>query len=156
MCNSNLIVLTPDENYNFTAERSTCTGNIGAYTYTRDQLITMSSKLRNSKYCTLPFDTIRNIRELKLNECPTRKHNNRYLLKPKTANTKDLIQISLTEKNNLNNIRIATINVRSIKNKPKQIVETSNLENTDFIILTETWLKDTDEDKAWIDSSDLH
>ena len=45
--------------------------------------------------------------------------------------------------------------MRSIKNR-QQIVETSELEKTDFIILTETWLKTTDEDKAWIDTSDLH
>ena len=43
-----------------------------------------------------------------------------------------------TSKNNSNNIRIATVNVRSIKNKQQQIVETSKLENTDFIILMET------------------
>ena len=88
MCISNLIVLTPGENNNFTTERSTCKGNIGAYTYTRDELITMSNKVKNSKYCTLPFDTIKNIRELKLNKCPTRNHNNRCQLKPKKANTK--------------------------------------------------------------------
>ena len=60
-----------------------------------------------------------------------------------------------TRKNNSNNIRMATINVRSIKNKQQQIVETSELENTDFIIQTETQPKNTDEDKAWINTSDL-
>ena len=48
-----------------------------------------------------------------------------------------------------------TINVRSVKNK-EQIVETIELENTDFIMLTETWLKNTDEDKAWTNTSDLN
>ena len=38
----------------------------------------------------------------------------------------------------------------------QQIVETTELENTDFILLTETWLKNTDEDKAWINTSDLN
>ena len=38
----------------------------------------------------------------------------------------------------------------------QHIVKTSKLENTNFIMLTETWLKNTDEDKAWIDTSDLH
>ena len=41
------------------------------------------------------------------------------------------------------------------KNK-EQVEETSNLENTDFIILTETWLKDTDEDQTWVATSGLH
>ena len=71
-------------------------------------------------------------------------------------NTKDLIQINPTGKNNSNNIRIATINARSIKNKQQQIVKTTEHENIYFIMLTETWLKNTDEDKAWINTSDLN
>ena len=58
-----------------------------------------------------------NIRELGLNKHKTRIHNNRYLLKHKKANTKNLIQLIKPEKNDSNYIRIATINVRSIKNK---------------------------------------
>ena len=46
--------------------------------------------------------------------------------------------------------------MRSVKNKHQQIVETTELQNTDFIMLTETWLKNTDEDKAWINTSDLN
>ena len=49
-------------------------------------------------------------------------------------------------RNKSNNIRLATINVRSMKNKVEQIIENSSLENTDFTILKETWLKDIDED----------
>ena len=71
-------------------------------------------------------------------------------------NTRNLIQIHITEKNSSNNIGIVTINARSVKNKQKQIVETIKLENLDFIMLTETWLKNTDEDKAWINTSDLN
>ena len=71
-------------------------------------------------------------------------------------NSKNLIQINPTGKSNSNNIRIATINVRSVKNKQQQIVETTELENLDFFMLTETWLKNTDEDKAWINTSDLY
>ena len=71
-------------------------------------------------------------------------------------NTKNLIQINTTKKNNSNNIRIATINARSVKNKQLQIAETVELQNIDFIMLTETWLKNTDEDKAWVNTSDLN
>ena len=53
-------------------------------------------------------------------------------------------------------MRIATINARSVKNKQQKIVETIELENTDFIMRTETWLKNTDEDKSWISTSDLN
>ena len=116
----------------------------------------MSNKLKNSKYCILPFDTTKNIIELRLNKCPTRQHNNTYLHKPKKQIYRELdTNKSNQKKNNSNNIRIATINVRSIKNKQQQIIETSKIENTD-IIHTKTWLKNLDEDKAWIDTSDLH
>ena len=37
----------------------------------------------------------------------------------------------------------------------EQIIRTSSLENTDFTICTEMWLKDTDEDRAWIATSRL-
>ena len=71
-------------------------------------------------------------------------------------NTKNLIQINPTGKNKSNNIRIVTINARSVKNKQQQIVKTIELENIAFIMLTETWLKNTDEDKAWLSISDLN
>ena len=121
-----------------------------------NQLITMSNKLKDNKYCILPFGTINKIRELGLNKCKARKYNSRYLHKPKKVNTKNLIQINTTEKNNSNNIRIATINARSVKNKQLQIDGTAELQNIDFIMLTETWLKNMDEDKAWINTSDLN
>ena len=121
---------------------------LGPYHYTNNQLTTMSNKLKDSKYCILPFGTINKIRELGLNKCKARKYNSRYLHKPKKVNTKNLIQINTSEKNNSNNIRIATINARSVKNKQLQIAETVELQNIDFIMLTETWLKNMDSDKA--------
>ena len=44
------------------------------------------------------------------------------------------------------NIRIATINARSVKNKDQIIVQ--ELTNNDFnaVLITETWTKDTQED----------
>ena len=68
MCFSNLVVILPSENWQSRTERSTYKGTLGAFTYTRDQLITMSNKLKSSKYSILPFDTIKSIRELRLNK----------------------------------------------------------------------------------------
>ena len=115
----------------------------------------MSNKLKDNKYCILPFDTINKIGELELNKHKARKYN-RYLHKPKMVNTKNIIQINTTKKNNSNNIRIATMNTRSVKNKQLQIIEIVKLQNIDFIMLTETWLKNMDEDKAWVNTSDLN
>ena len=120
MCISNLIVLTPSENNNFSHFSTGYSKHIqilGSYHYMSNQLITMSNKLKDSKYCILPFNTINKIGELGLNKCKARKYNSRYLHKPKKVNTKNLIQINTTKKNNSNNIRIATINARSVKNK---------------------------------------
>ena len=116
----------------------------------------MSNKLKDSTYCILPFGTIKKIRELGVNKCKARKYNSRFLHKPKKVNTKNLIQINTTKKNNSNNIRIATINARSGKNKQLQIAKTAELQNIDFITLTETWLKNTDEEKARVNTSDLN
>ena len=52
-------------------------------------------------------------------------------------------------------IRIATVNTGSIKNKVELVLENSELQNLDFLAITETCLKDTNEDRAWISSSQL-
>ena len=74
----------------------------------------------------------------------------------KKSEHQNLIHINTTKKNNSNNIRIATINARSVKNKQLQIAETVELQNIDFIMLTETWLKNMDKDKVWVNTSDLN
>ena len=156
MCIGNVIVLTPSENNNFSHSSTGYSKHketLGPYHYMSNQLITMSNKLKDSKYYILPFDTINKIVEQGLNKCKARKYNSRYLHKPKKVNTKNLIQINTTEKNNSNTIRVATINARSVKNKQLQIVE---LQNIDFIMLTETWLKNMDKDKAWVSTPDLN
>ena len=56
------------------------------------------------------------------------------------VNTRNLVQVKLdseTCRNKSNNIRLATINIRSMKNKVEQIIETNSLENKDFAILTD-------------------
>ena len=45
MCFSNLVVILPSENWQSRTERSTFKGTLGAYIYTRDQIISMSNKL---------------------------------------------------------------------------------------------------------------
>ena len=48
---------------------------------------------------------------------------------------------------------LETANVQSIKNKD-QLLSDSQLEyDLDVLVLTETWLKDTQIDKAWMDCS---
>ena len=47
-------------------------------------------------------------------------------------------------------MRIATLNARSYKNKDHLIVQQLHETDVDLAMITETWLKDTDTDKAWL------
>ena len=51
--------------------------------------------------------------------------------------------------------RIATLNVRSIKNNGHLIVSELNDNNVDIAVITEMWIKDTVEDKTWLDQSEF-
>ena len=51
---------------------------------------------------------------------------------------------------NIKTIRIVSINMCSIKNKDLLLSEQLDNLNIDLAVLTETWLKDTPEDKAWL------
>ena len=53
-----------------------------------------------------------------------------------------------------NNMRIATLNARSVKNKDQLIVQQLLETETDIAVETETWLNDTDVDEAWLNQSE--
>ena len=52
-------------------------------------------------------------------------------------------------------IRIATINARSVKNKDQIIVQELTNNDINAALITETWTKDTQEDLAWPNQSEL-
>ena len=54
-----------------------------------------------------------------------------------------------------NNMMIATLNAWSVKNKDHRIVQQLLKTDTDIAVITETWLKDTDTDDAWLNQSKL-
>ena len=53
------------------------------------------------------------------------------------------------------NIRPATLNARLVKNKDLIISQELNDHKRDIAVITETWLKDTPEDEAWTNQSEL-
>ena len=77
----------------------------------------MSRQLKQtSKYCIIPHKRINTIQEHKINKCPSKlgTRNNNYISK---VNTKNLVHIQLGVEQNLSsNVRIATVNARSVKN----------------------------------------
>ena len=153
MCYNNLVVISPTHQLESSADWSPHRQYMGRPQYTREQLINMSSKLKLCKYSILPFSTIEIVRKLKINKRPSKLGSrlNNYTSK---VNTKNLIQVNLgTNQTKTSNVRVGTVNTRSVKNKSDLIIETSKLENLDFLVISETWLKD--EDIHWIATSSL-
>ena len=54
------------------------------------------------------------------------------------------------------NIRIGTLNARSIKNKEYFILESIKELELDITMFLETWLQDTVMDATWIESCESH
>ena len=52
-------------------------------------------------------------------------------------------------------IRLATLNARSVKHKDDMVVDKFIKAKIAVGLLTETWLKDTPEDQAWVNQPDL-
>ena len=74
------------------------------------------------------------------------------------CNWNNLVYIRVTNKigaETASTIRLATLNERSVRNKDKMIVNEFIKAKIDIDLLTKSWLKDTPEDQAWINQSDL-
>ena len=113
----------------------------------------MASQLKSSKYCIVPHTVIDTIRQLKINKHPSKLGAWRIKYTSK-VNTKNLVHIQLgTDHNISSNVRVATVSARSVKNKLDIIVETSKIENLDFLVISETWLGE--EDTHWLATSSL-
>ena len=150
MCCSNLVVISPSQP-DTSAPRSTHRQCLVQSRYTRVQLFNMANQLKSSKYCILPHSVINTFRQLKINKHPSklRAQHIKYTSKVKTKN---LVHIQLgTDRNISSNVRVGTVNARSGNNKLDIIVETSKIENLDFLVISETWLEE--EDTHWLATS---
>ena len=153
MCYNNLVIILPTHQLGTSAGGSTHRQYMAQPHYTREQLINMSNKLKSCKYSILPFSAIETIRKLKMNKSPSKLGSrlNQYTGK---VNTKNLVHIQLgIDQIYTSNVRVGTVNTRSVKNKSDLIVETSKLENLDFLVISETWLRE--EDAHWVATSSL-
>ena len=118
----------------------------------------------NPELKLMPWSTLLRIRSLKLQK--RRKRGTRAgVTKEATLprnnvnnnspNIKIKIQPMHPSKNKLN-LYILTGNVRSIKNKVSTVDEYIQKENFDAVILTETWIKNSEHDKSWTDCCQLN
>ena len=113
----------------------------------------MASQLKSSKYCILPHSIINTIKQLKTNKRLS-KLGALHIKYTSKVNTKNLVHIQLgTDHKTSCNVRVGTVNARSVKNKLDITVETSKIENLDFLAISETWLGEEDAD--WLATSSL-
>ena len=160
MCFSNLVVISPKSQLCPTSSalgsphkaQSIQGSTIARWpTYTRQQLLAIQNMVKlDNRYSRIPFKTINLVRKLKINKCPSKLDKECPIIKQTKIQAKNLVNIEIkpTDKIVSQHIRIATVNTRSIKNKIELVLENSELQNLDFLAITETWLKDTDEDRA--------
>ena len=121
--------------------------------YNRQQLMAIKDMVKlDTKYCRIPFRTINLVRKLKMNRRPSKLDLQCQPISQSKINTKNLVNIDFSSKGRTitNKLRIATINTRSIKNKVELVIENSELESIDILAITETWLTDSQEDQAWV------
>ena len=166
MCFSNLVVISPNSQLVPTTSalgsplKAQCIQNTIARqpTYTRQQLLDIRNIVKlDNRYSRIPFETINLVRKFKINKHPSKLDRECPIIKQTKFQANNLVNIEIKEDSKIvsQHVRIATVNTRFIKNKAELVLENSQLQNLDFLTITETWLKDTDEDKAWIASSQL-
>ena len=128
-----------------------------AYAYSSKELRQIQSTINHGKYQKiLTPGAIKIIRELRINckQINISSHRN-YI---NFLNTNNLTYIKITDQSGsrvTTITRITTLNVRSIKIKDHFIVSELDDNNVDIAVIIETWLKDTEEHKAWLDQSEF-
>ena len=114
----------------------------------------------DQRYKILPFGAITRIRDLKINNRLSRKNAQpRIRHTPAGINYRNLIQVELNKNNGIihdTQLRIGTINIRSIKKNDQVLLREIIHSNLDIIIVTESWLKDTEVDQNWVQGCDFN
>ena len=125
--------------------------------YTSEELKRINSDLRSENRRNIPnYGTIRQVKLLKINRKRIR-FQKLKLLSIRRVNLQNLKQLDKHESSPNHNkyIRIGTVNVRSIKNKVNQLVELILSHSLDLLVVTETWLRNTDHDDYWLKQQDF-
>ena len=113
----------------------------------------------DQRYKILPFGAITRIRDLKINRLSRKNAQPRIRHTPAGINYRNLIQVELNKNNGIihdTQLRIGTINIRSIKKNDQVLLREIIHSNLDIIIVTESWLKDTEVDRNWVQGCDFN
>ena len=126
--------------------------------YTSDQLRSIDHEIKLEGRRNIPkFETIRKVKSLRINKKRIRL--SKYLRNERRKiNLNNLSQLGkdpelpdLSSKQ----IKIGTVNTRSLKGKSQLVMEMLVKENIDLLFVTESWLKNKEEDKIWLRSQEF-
>ena len=162
MCFNNLILISLTTNTvkaTLSAKSSPLTISQARPTieYSKQDLTALKHKHVNLS--GLPTGTISTIRKLKLNRRKIRKAKSEEQITQTGVNFHNLHHVQTVNQDGseiVNVLRIAHVNVRSIKNKDDLIAEYINSAPIDFTIITGTWLQDNETDKGWVSTTKLN
>ena len=126
-------------------------------TYSSQKLREIRNKVKDSKlYPRLNPGTIRKVKDCRINR--ERITSTRHEYRSRGVNTQNLITVKTIDfggKVTTPYLTIATLNARSVKNKDQLLFQELTDNNIDIGLIIETWLKDTQEDEAWVKQSAL-
>ena len=125
--------------------------------YKREQLVQIGQQDRHDNLLALLSGSIANIQRLKTykkrlkikNKKPSR-------IQQHGVNFRNICQIKSYNQDaseHIKNIRLGTLNAISIKSKEELIMENFNEYQLDALLITVTWLQNTDEDDTWLQAS---
>ena len=128
------------------------------YVYMANQLLEIKHVVDHQRrFRVLEPKACVNIRKFRINRKKMRRgkrHKNQAI--PRLVEFSNLITVKLNTETRIKrqqrNIRITTLNAQSVKNKDQLIAD--YILNTNYMVITETWLKDTDN--TWAEGSDLN
>ena len=122
-------------------------------TYSSQQLSDINSSAKHNKlYLRLNPGTIKNVRGCRINKWKVTT-STRHGHRPKNINTQNLITVRTIDFGGTVTIpylTVATLNTRSFKNKDQLLFQELADNSIDIGLITETWLKNIQEDEAWV------
>ena len=127
-------------------------------TYTSDQLRDIYHALQLENRRMVPdYGTIRRVKEYKINRRRIRL-TKREKLTQRSLNLNNIYQLPLDPELSImpiSSLCLATVNIRSIKNKSEILFELLHRDQVNIIVITESWLKNNDSDKIWLKSQEF-
>ena len=139
------------------------------YTYDRELLLQIGDAVKHRKYYKIvPIGVVKIIRSWNIQRRRKRGKRGGYQQRQRkmmseferirTSNHNNLISVNTTKdrhiKNNSQNITIGLVNTRSVKNKDIWLKQELIEEGIDIVVVTETWLNDSNE--QWIECTELN